>query len=262
METKANTYKGKPVRIVLKDDTPIKFKLRSISPRLREPVEEQIRELVKSGMIRKSKSAWAAPIHCVPKIEPGKWRLVVDYRELNKRIIADSYPIPRMMDILYEVQGYKYYILADVEWGFYNTGVREEDKHILAFVCHMGLFEFNVLPMGLKNSPAGFQRIMDDALGHIGSATMRCYIGDIVIAANTEKEAMDAFKEVLQKLAKAGLRLKMKKLELLKREVKLLGHQISARGIEVDKERIVALRQLRVPANKDESSLFWVLQHI
>eukprot|EP00122_Pirum_gemmata_P007107 Pgem_evm2s6513 len=255
-ESRANTYKGEPVVIELKDDRPIKFKLRPVSPKLKKPIESQIEELLKNGMIRKSKSAWAAPVHCVPKKAAGEWRLVVDYRELNKRIVADSYPIPRMMDILYDVQGCKYYIIVDVEWGFYNIGIRESCKHLTAFICHLGLFEFNVMPMGLKNSPAEFQRIIDAALGYMDSAKVKVYIDDIVIAADSEGEALDAFEEVLKRLSAAGLRIKVKKLEMLQSSVKLLGHVVSENGIEVDKDRIVALRKMRTPKNKDELKSF------
>ena len=143
------------VRIEVKGQ-PIKCKLRLMSPNKRIILQKLLDELLDRKMIRPSHSEWASPLHLVLKSDRVNWQLVCDYRSLNKRTVRDSYPIPRMMDLLYELAGKQYYSCIDLEMGFFNLKLKEESKKYTAFNCHLGLFEWNVMPMGFTNAPAEF----------------------------------------------------------------------------------------------------------
>eukprot|EP00121_Abeoforma_whisleri_P016886 Awhi_evm1s15480 len=252
---KAGTYTGLEVFINVAGP-PIRSKPRPTSPVIKKALENTILELIANGMIRNSKSPWAAPTHMVLKSDRINWRLVIDYRLLNKQTTADSYPIPRMMDLLYEMCGDNYYSTIDLEWGFYHLRLAEESKKYTAFVCHMGLFEWNVLPMGFKNAPAEFQRVMDLVVGHLYHLGVRVYIDDIIIKAKAEDENIKLTIEVLRCLSVAGLRVKIKKINICQPQVKALGHILSTNGISVDPERFATLRNLKLPTNKDELRSF------
>ena len=86
--------------------------------------------------------------------------MCVDYRKLNKVLIGNSYPLPNINDILASMQGASVFFVLDLKSGSYQLPVRPEDRCKTAFVCHRGLFEFNVLPFGLSNAPSAFQETM------------------------------------------------------------------------------------------------------
>ena len=96
---------------------PVKAKLRSQSEELREELDVQVQAQLEKGVIRPSKSPWAAAPHLVRK-KTGEWRVVIDYRDLNKAMVSDAYPIPRAWDNLQRAAGFQYYVALDMNWGF------------------------------------------------------------------------------------------------------------------------------------------------
>ncbi|EZG42850.1 Gag-pol polyprotein, partial [Gregarina niphandrodes] len=94
---------------------------------------------------------------------------------------ADSYPLPRIWDHLRRAAGQRYYCTLDMNSGFWNVPIEEGSKALTAFITPIGLFEFNVIPFGIKNSPAEFQRAMDSCFAPLLGDNAFCYIDDIVI---------------------------------------------------------------------------------
>ena len=171
-----------------------------MSPNKKTALEDLINKLEEKEYIVKSKSEWASSIHLVLKADRKTWRMVVDYRLINKRTARDSYPIPRMKELLYELSGKRYYSVIDLEMGFYNLKLSKESRKYTAFNCHLGLYEWTVLPMGFTNAPAEFQRVMDAILGHLYKKGVYCYIDDIIIATMTEESNLELIKEVVNAL--------------------------------------------------------------
>ena len=128
-------------------------------PNYMEDAEQKAEAWEKDGLIRKSFSSWNAPVLMVPKPD-GTLRFCVDYRQLNKLTASDSYPMPRIDEILDSLGKSCVFSKLDLQWGFYNIELAEEDKHKTAFSTRRQHWEWNVLPMGLKNSLVIFQRIM------------------------------------------------------------------------------------------------------
>ncbi len=111
-------------------------------------------------VIRPSQSPWASPVVLVGK-KDGSVRFCVDYRKLNLLTKKDVYPLPRIDDSLSALGAKQVYTTLDLTSGYWQIPIAEEDKEKTAFVTHKGLFEFNVMPFGLCNAPATFQRYMD-----------------------------------------------------------------------------------------------------
>src|SRR5699024_8262842 len=116
------------------------------------------------------------------KKKTGEWRIVFDYRKVNKQMVPDLYPIPNIWALLQKAAGCRYYTCLDLNWGFWNVPLTEECRKYTAFITPFGLFEYNVIPFGIRNSPGEFQRAMDLALAeHLAKDNVLCYIDDIIL---------------------------------------------------------------------------------
>ena len=135
----------------------------------------------------------------------------LDYRQVNKRMTPDAYPLPLVWENLQIAAHHRYYSCLDCQWGFWNVPLEEESKPFTAIVTHKGTFEFNVIPFGIKNSPGEFQRAMDIIFGDLYSKGVLCYIDDLVIYANSKNEHDKLLEEVLRRCTEGGLYLKLRK---------------------------------------------------
>ncbi|CAM5114968.1 unnamed protein product [Eretmochelys imbricata] len=119
------------------------------------------------GVIRPSESAWASPVVLVPKPDV-EIRFCVDYRKLNAVTRPDNYPMPRTDDLLEKLGWAQFISTLDLTKGYWQVPLDESAKERSAFTTHLGLYEFNVLPFGLRNATATFQRLVDGLLAGLG----------------------------------------------------------------------------------------------
>ena len=119
--------------------------------------------MLSQRIIVPSKSPWASPIVLAPK-KDGSYRLCIDYRKLNEVTVRDAYPILRIDDILDALHNAHFISTLDLRSGYWQVEIDETSKPITAFVTHRELFECTVMPFGLANAPATFQRLMDIVL--------------------------------------------------------------------------------------------------
>lgn len=128
-------------------------------------IESQISKLLENGLIEESCSPFSAPVTLVYKKEDGRRsRLCIDFRELNKLVIPEAAPFPRIEDITVKAGNSKFFSAFDINSAFWSIPLREKDRMKTAFVTQNGHFQFRVLPFGLKNSPAIFQRILTNII--------------------------------------------------------------------------------------------------
>ena len=158
-----------------------KYKKPYITPAcFHDKVKEQIKDMIHHGIIRPSRSPFHSPLVPVAK-KDGTIRLCVDYRNLNTHIISDSFPLPNINQILQNLGKGKIFSCLDLRQGYHQIPLIEESKPLTAFIAPGGLYEYNVMPMGLKDSPAAFSRIISQVLvGLIGNNTY-VYIDDIIV---------------------------------------------------------------------------------
>ncbi|XGW15120.1 hypothetical protein V3C99_000979, partial [Haemonchus contortus] len=234
------------------ESQPIKLKTRPVPLGLRKRLREMLQDLEDRNIIEKSYSDWAFPIVLVEK-KDGSIRLCVDYRELNKCIKQDSYPIPTIDAILASLAGKKYFSTLDMCSGYWQIPLEESSKHKSAFTTPEGLYQFRVTPFGLSTSPAVFQRLMDTVLKEMLGEEVFCYIDDVMICTDTRERHVELLQEICDRMRKAGLRLKAKKCILLQTSVSFLGHVIDSEGLHMDKQKIEVVRNY--PTTKNAKDL-------
>jgi transposase InsO family protein len=221
------------------------------SPAEVEEIQRQVDQLLEKGVVRESDSPWAAPVVLARKSD-GTWRFCVDYRRLNAVTQRDSYPLPRIDATLDRLGGGQYFTTMDLLSGFWQVPVREADRNKTAFCTTSGLYEWNCMPMGLINSPATFQRLMDRVLGKLRYTFALVYLDDIMVHSSSWEEHLVQLDAVFQCLKKAGLTVKLKKCHFGRTEVEYLGHVVGREGIKVDPKKVAAIADLRAPRNVSE----------
>lgn len=150
-------------RINTGDAKPIRQAPRRVPLAKREDAKKIIEDMHKNGAIEPSISPWSSPIVLVKK-KDGSTRFCVDYRKLNDVTKKDSYPLPRIDDTLDILSGAKWFSTLDLQSGYWQVEIDERDREKTAFSMGDGLWEFSVMPFGLCNAPATFERLMEHVL--------------------------------------------------------------------------------------------------
>ena len=204
-------------------------------------VEEHIGSMLEADVIKESASPWASPIVMVPK-KDGTKRFCVDYRKLNRVIKQNSYPLPNIDDILTSMHQSTVFSCLDLKSGYWQIPLDPDSQEKTAFICHAGLYHFNVVPFGISIAPPVFQELMDKVLIGIRGKFTTAYLDDIIIYSRTVEEHLEHMNEVFKRLADAGLKLKLSKCELFKSKIAYLGHEVSAKGIEPSPTKVREVR--------------------
>ena len=162
--------------------------------------------------------------------EDGSLRLCIDYRKLNKVTIPDAYPLPQIDNMLDLLSGCKLFSTMDLASGYWQLSLDEDDRAKSAFTTPLGLYQFNVLPMGVCNGPATFQQALEKILGDLlltdKSEICRAFFDDVNVASSTEDGHYIMLQKVFSCLREANLKLKLKNCHFLCQQVKFLGHSI------------------------------------
>jgi len=210
-----------------------------------------------SGFIRPSSSQFASPSFIIPKADPKALpRWVCNYRWLNGLSISDAFPLPRIDDILADCAKGKIWGKIDMTDSFFQTRMHPDDIHKTAVTTPFGLYEWTVMPMGFKNSPAIHQCRVTNALRPLIGKICHVYIDDIVIWSNTLEEHVENVRSVMQALLNAKLYVNEKKTQLFCHEIKFLGHRISCAGIEADNSKVAKILEWPVPTSATETRQF------
>ena len=216
-----------------------------------------IQQHLKNGIIQHSSSSFASPAFIIPKADPNVLpRWVNDYRQLNDNTITDSHPLPRIDDILNDCAKGKYWAILDMTNSFFQTRMHPKHVPYTAVSTPFGLYEWLVMPMGLKNSPAIHQRRVTKALGNLIGKICHIYLDDIVIWSNSLEEHERNVSQVLQALETAQLYCNPKKTHLFCTEINFLGHHISSRGIEADNSKTERILSWPIPKSVTQMRSF------
>ena len=234
-------------RIDLLDETPLKQRHRRIPPAMYEEVRSHLQQLKEGGIIQESSSPWSSPVVLVRK-KNGKLRFCVDYRQLNQRTIKDSYALPRIDELMDHFGGCKYFSTLDMRSGFYQVEVEEQHKERTAFtVGPLGFWEFVRMPFGLSNSPATFQRLVEQSMGELHMRECFAFIDDIIVPGKDFEEELQRLRHVFEKLRQHKLKLNAEKCQFFSTRVKFCGHIISEEGIGTDPDKISKIADWPAP---------------
>ena len=218
---------------------PVKLPLRTAPFNLKDELKSNLDKLLERGIIVKSKSPYASAIVLVRK-QSGELRLCVDYRRLNQLTVKDSWPLPRIDELVAKLGQSVRFSTLDLADGYYQIPVRVEDRPKTAFLTEFGLFEFTVMPFGLTNAPASFQRMMEEVLERQRAAGRAgVYVDDVVVHSREQHTHCDDVVEVCGDIDSARLRIKWPKCRWDQEEVEYLGYLIG-RGRIIPSQRAAA----------------------
>ena len=226
---------------------PISQGPRRVSPKQRTIIKETIEKLLKSGIIKPSRSPWASPIVLVPKGEDD-FRMAIDYRKLNEVTKSEIFAIPRIDDTIDALGGKIFFTTLDLASGYYQISVDPESRDKTAFISYEGQFEYNQMPFGLKNAPSTFQRVMQATLAGLTWKCCWVYLDDVIIASASFDEHINDLVSVLSRLKEAGFKLKSSKCNFACKEVKYLGHLISKDGVKANPKKIELIAEWGIPS--------------
>ena len=229
------------------DNPPVRQPSRRVPFALRSKITEMVQNMLKMGVIQESVSPWASPVVMVRK-KDNSLRFCVDYRQLNALTRKDTFPLPRIDDLLDQLRGRVIFSTLDARRGYWQIRVQEESVPKTAFITHDGLFEFRVMPFGLCNAPATFQRLMQRVLSGLSEFCV-VYIDDILVFSRSIEEHCGHLKRIFQRLEEVGIKLHPEKCQLAKSEVTYLGHIVSAQGIFPNPDKVQAVKCFPQPTS-------------
>ena len=219
-----------------------------LGPAEQDELEAQIRDLVAKGSIRRSESPYGTPVLFVPK-QDGRWWMCIDYRALNKQTVKDRFPLPRIDSLMEQLGQARVFSKLDLASGYHQIPMKEEHIQKTAFRTQQGHWEFIVMPFGLCNAPASFQRLMNKVFtGTIGDFIL-VYLDDILVFSRTVEEHWEHLRQALQRLREAKLYGRLHKCEFLNDRVDYLGFEVSAQGVHASPDKVTAV--VKWPRPKD-----------
>ncbi|KAJ9532950.1 hypothetical protein QJQ45_018027 [Haematococcus lacustris] len=218
-----------------------------LSPREEAEVKKQVAELLAKGLIEPSSSPYGAPILFVQK-KDGSLKMCINYRALNKLTVRDRYPLPRIDDLFDKLAGKRVFSSLDLQSGYHQIRITEEDVPKTAFLTPMGQFQFKVLCFGLTNAPATFQRMMNNVFKPLINECVLVYIDDILVMSNTPEEHVQHLRQVLQLMRENKFYAKLAKCEFNKTQL--------AKGIAVDPAKVQVVKEWPTPRNLKDLQAF------
>lgn len=220
-----------------------------MSPVLQEATITETKEMLQKDVVEKSNSPWNNPIAMVKK-DDGTWRFCLDFRKLNSVTRKDAYPLPRMEDILDRLSHAKYFSKIDLKHAYWQIPLAPDSKQYTAYsIPGFGHFQFKVMPYGLCNSGATFQRLGDFLIGPELEPYAYIYLDDIIIISEDFETHIRVLRQILQILRDANLMVNFEKCRFFCPEIKYLGFLVTAEGLSPDPDKIAPILELIPPNN-------------
>ena len=230
--------------------SPVCGRTRRLSPERMEVLDRELRKLLDLGIIVPASSPWGSPVHLVPKSNPGEFRITGDYRLLNKQTTPDRYPIPFLTDFTDNMSGCCIFSSLDLYKSYHQIEVAENDVKKTAILTPLGSFAFKRASMGLKNSGAAMQRLMDEVTRGLDFAYV--YIDDILVFSKSKEEHLVHLTKLFERLQHFGLVLNKDKCVFMVDEIAFLGYTVGKDGIRPKDSRVEAIRNFSRPRTHKE----------
>lgn len=232
---------------------PVFAKARRLPPDKLKTAKREFQQMIDLGICRPSKSQWASPLHLAKKSD-GTWRPCGDYRALNAITKPDRYPIPHIYDFNMELADKVIFSKIDLIKAFHHIPVATEDIPKTAVITPFGLFEFMLMPFGLRNAAQTFQRFLHSILRDMPWAFP--YIDDILVASSSAEEHHQHLKLLFQRLNQFKININGPKCVLAEAQVPFLGYLVSKDGIKPLEDRILSIKQFPQPTTVQELRRF------
>ena len=231
-------------------------KIYSLSVEEQKLLDKFLEENLATGRIRPSKSPCPSPFFCIRK-KDGSLRPVMDYKRINDLTVKDRYPLPLISEILDKTRQFSHFTKLDIRWGYNNVRLREGDEWKAAFTTNRGMYEPTVMFFGLTNSPATFQRMMNEIfLEEILQGWLLIYMDDIFVMANSIEENLRLTTIILEKCRQNKLFFKPEKCVFAQTEVEYLGLIISKGERRMDPIKTQAIAEWPIPQSPKQLRSF------
>ena len=235
------------------DSAPIKQHPYRVSPMKKELLDKEVQYMLKNDIIEESQSNWSSPCILVPKHDGG-FRFCTDFRKVNDKTKSDSFPIPRIADCIDQIGNAKFVSTFDMLKGYWQVPLTQRAREISAFVTPSGLYQYKVMPFGMKNAPATFQRMVNKLVRDIDGC--EGYIDDVVIFSDNWSDHIRQIKRFFQIMREAKLTINLMKSEFGKATVKYLGHIVGQGQVRPLDAKIQTIVKYPIPTSRKELARF------
>ena len=235
------------------DSAPIKQHPYRVSPMKKELLDKEVQYMLKNDIIEESQSNWSSPCILVPKHDGG-FRFCTDFRKVNDKTKSDSFPIPRIADCIDQIGNAKFVSTFDMLKGYWQVPLTQRAREISAFVTPSGLYQYKVMPFGMKNAPATFQRMVNKLVRDIDGC--EGYIDDVVIFSDNWSDHIRQIKRFFQIMREAKLTINLMKSEFGKATVKYLGHIVGQGQVRPLDAKIQTIVKFPIPTSRKELARF------
>jgi RNase H-like domain found in reverse transcriptase/Reverse transcriptase (RNA-dependent DNA polymerase)/Integrase zinc binding domain/Integrase core domain len=239
--------------VVVEDCTPIKQHPYRLHSEKQKYLQKEVEYLLENDLIEKSQSDWSSPCILVPK--PDKtYRMCTDFRKVNAVTKTDPSPIPRIDDCIDKVGHAKYVTKIDLLKGFWQVPLTDRAKEISAFVTPHGFYQYKVMPFGMKNSPATFQRLMNMVISGLEGCDV--YIDDAIIHSDLWDDHLQLIRDFFDRLTEAKLTINLAKSDFCHACVTFLGHTVGHGQVRPIEAKVKAISEFPVPVGKRQLMRF------
>src|SRR4051812_11323938 len=240
-------------RLPIKENSPpVKQKLRRSRPDMAQKIKEEVEKQFNAGFLKVvNYPPWIANIVPVPK-KDGKVRMCVDYRDLNRASPKDDFPLPHIDVFLDNTAQFSVFSFMDGFSGYNQITMAPKDMEKTTFITPWGTFCYKVMPFGLKNAGATYQRAMVTLFHDMIHKEIEVYVDDMIAKSHTEEEHLVHLKKLFERLRKFRLRLNPNKCTFGVRSGKFLGFIVSEKGIEVDPAKVKDIQEMPEPRTEKQ----------
>ena len=235
------------------DSAPIKQHPYRVSPMKKELLDKEVQYMLENDIIEESRSNWSSPCILVPKHDGG-FRFCTDFRKVNDKTKSDSFPIPRIADCIDQIGNAKFVSTFDMLKGYWQVPLTRRAREISAFVTPSGLYQYKVMPFGMKNAPATFQRMVNKLVRDIDGC--EGYIDDVVIFSDNWSDHIRQIEHFFQIMREAKLTINLMKSEFGKATVKYLGHIVGQGQVRPLDAKIQTIVKYPIPTSRKELARF------
>jgi hypothetical protein len=262
-----------PYEIKLTTNVPIRQKQYPLSPQQEVVMEKIVDKLLQAKIVQPSKSSYISPALLIRKAnfdknkadEVSQYRLCIVYRQANRLVCPEYMPLTSLdsaCQSLANAGNVRWFSSFDLTSGFYQVPLAEKCREITAFSTRSRHVEFLKMPMGLRNSPAGFLASLYDILRENMGANLSIYMDDCIIFHSNFEEHVSFLGKIFEKLRKAKLRINPRKSLFARNSLVFLGFLFTPEGIRIDPKRVEKIRNLKPARNvKDVKSLLGFAQY-
>jgi hypothetical protein len=233
---------------------------RRYNPLKLEEIKRQVAKLVADGHIIESTSPYGAQPVLRPKHDDYNnitgWRLTIDYRGLNGDTVHESYPPPRLEDITDQLHGFDRFVKIDCFQGFHQFQMDPETRSKSAFRVGNKRYEWLSMPMGLTNSPATYQRGMEQVLEPQLDKTAHLFYDDVMVKGRGDEQVLANLEGVLKRFDEFNITLNPKKCEWVREEITYLGNIVSKDGLRPCQPKLEQIRAYPRPASRKQLRSF------